>query len=113
MNRSQPPGRIGAAHGWRWFTLALDMVRRQPVVFLCMGLSVACVDVIPYIGALSVLIMGPAFLAGICVAVDATARKQPPALAQLFAALAHPDRRGEALILRIPLALRKLAAPLV
>lgn len=114
MSPAQPPRKVGAAHGWRWFTIALDMVRRQPVVFLGMGLFVAGVgSLIPYIGRLAILIMGPAFLAGICVAADATARKQSPAFAQLFALLAQPERRGEALKLCIPLVLGKLAAAMI
>lgn len=108
------PRRIGAAHGWRWFTIALSMVRRQPVVFLGMGLFVAVVDtVLPIIGPLAVLIMGPAFLCGICVAADATARRQSPAFAQLFAVLVQSERRGEALKLCIPLVLGKLAAAMI
>ncbi|HET7268331.1 MAG TPA: BPSS1780 family membrane protein [Oleiagrimonas sp.] len=114
MNRPQPPRKIGATQGWHWFVSALDLVRRQPATFLCMGLFVACVDsLLPYIGPLAVLIMGPAFLAGMCVAANTIARQQPPAFAQVFALLAQPGRRGEALKLCIPLVLGKFAAAMI
>lgn len=114
MNPAQPPRRAGALHGWHWFTGALDIVRHQPATFLGMGLCVACVySLLPFVGPLAVLIMGPAALAGICIAARTSAHKQAPAFEQMFALLVEPTRRREALKLCIPLILGKLTAVMI
>lgn len=115
MNRPPaPPPKIGIGHGWHWFTGALGMVRHWPTVFLPMGFIVAAIHtLIPILGPLAILIMGPAFLAGIGVAAHTAASGRPPAIRQLFAMFEHPAQRHEALKLCIPLVIGKVAAFMV
>ncbi len=108
-----PPPRTGAGHGLKWLLEALGVVRRWPLVFLPMGLIVAIISVVPYLGGLAILFMGPALLAGIVVAADTARRGRTPAVHQLFAMFQEPARRNESLKLCLPLVIGKFTAGMV
>ncbi len=108
-----PPRRVGAGHGLKWLGEALAMVRRWPTVFLSMGLIVAIISLVPWVGSFAILIMGPALLAGITMAADSARRGQTPAIHQLFAMFEVPKRRNEALKLCLPLVAGSVIAHIV
>jgi len=109
-----PPSRhIGAGHGLKWLLEALGMVRRWPGAFLSMGLIMAVISLIPYLGGLAILIMGPALLAGIVTAAETARRGHAPATHQLFAMFQETAQRHEALKLCLPLVVGKIAAAMI
>ncbi len=115
MNPSpEPPPRVGIGDGWRWFTGALDMIRRWPATFLLMGLIAAIIyTLLPLVGRLVLLVVGPAFLAGITLAANAVAQGHKPAVRQMFAMFEQPAQRSEALKLCVPLVLANVIAALI
>lgn len=102
-----------AGHAWQWLVEALGTIRRWPGVFLPMGLIVAVIQMIPFLGGLVLLVTGPALVAGSIVAAHAASLGKPPAISQLFAMFENPARRGEALKLCLPLLAGKFAALLL
>lgn len=109
----QAPRRPPASHGWLWLADALKTIRRWPGVFLPMGLIVAIIQLIPYLGGLALLIMGPALVAGTIVAAQTATGGGTPAINQLFAMFEQPARRSEALKLCLPLLAGKFIALVV
>lgn len=113
---SMPPSpspRIGIGHGLKWLLEAFHVVRHWPLVFLPMGLIVAIISVVPFLGGLAIMVMGPALLAGIVTAADTARRGRTPAIQQLFAMFQEPTQRNEALKLCLPLVIGKFAAGMV
>lgn len=89
------------------------MVRRWPGTFLSMGLIMAVISLVPYLGGFAILIMGPALLAGIVIAADTAQRGQTPATHQLFTMFQETAQRNEALKLCLPLVIGKFVAAMV
>lgn len=108
-----PPRHIGAGHGLKWLLEALGMVRRWPGTFLAMGLIMAVISLVPYLGGFAILFLGPALLAGIATAADTAWRGRTPATHQLFTMFQETAQRNEALKLCLPLVIGKLVAVMV
>ena len=113
MNPALPPRRMGASHGLKWLLEACGMIRRWPTIFLAMGFIMAVISLVPYLGGLAILIMGPALLAGIVAAADTAQRGQSPAIHQLFTMFQETAQRNEALKLCLPLVIGKFVAAMV
>lgn len=104
------PSRIPASRGWQWLTEAWHTVRQWPQVFVPMGLIIAGIHVLPYIGGLVILVAGPALVAGTVVAADTAARGGTPAFRQLVAMFEADTTRGESLKLCLPSVIGKFVA---
>lgn len=107
---SDAPRRVPASRGWSWLVAAVRMIRRWPSVFLPMGLIVAAIQLVPLLGGLALLIVGPALVAGSVTAAHTAASGGTPAIRQLFALFARRNTRSEGLKLCLPLLAGKILA---
>lgn len=93
---------VPAGHGWQWIAGALDILKRYPVPFLVMGLILAVIGIIPLLGGLVMLILGPALIAGTCYAAQQADSGGKPEIGHLFRGFQENDRIGPLIALCIP-----------
>jgi hypothetical protein len=102
--------RVSAGAGWAWFTQSLLLVKRLPLVFPVMGLIIAVIQLIPFVGGLIGVILGPALIGGTIAAAHAADNGNKPSPGQLFQAFQHSDRVGPMVALCIPIVVAILVA---
>jgi hypothetical protein len=95
-------GKVDAGNGLNWLTEAIGIVFRNPAAFLVMALIVGVINLIPFLGGLTILVCGPAFLGGIAYAARAEAEGGKAELGQLFQAFQEPGKIGPMLLLCLP-----------
>ncbi len=95
-------GKMNASQGWHWVGAALHMARRWPAVFPVMGLIVAVIALIPWVGGLVVLFLGPALIAGTIRAAHTVQQGGTPAVGDLFSLFREGEHLGPALALCLP-----------
>lgn len=95
--------KVAAGNGWQWIKTAIDVVKRHPVPFLVMGLILAIIGVIPVLGGLITLILGPALIGGMCYAAQQADTGRTPEIGHLFRAFQESDRIGSLIALCIPM----------
>ena len=110
---SQGGSKVSAARGWHWLVQAVTLVSRHAGVFGAMGLIVAVIYIIPLLGGLIMLILGPALIAGSIIAARDADHGGRPGVGQLFALFQEDGRTREALKLCIPLVAGKVLASFV
>lgn len=93
---------VPAARGFEWIARAVQLILRNPVPFLLMGLVVGIVYVIPILGGLVVGILGPALFAGIAYAGREQESGGIPDFQHLFQAFKENNRLVRLLILCLP-----------
>lgn len=93
---------VPAARGFEWIARAVQLILRNPVPFLLMGLVVGVVYVIPILGGLVVGILGPALFAGIAYAGRELESGGIPDFQHLFQAFKEQNRLVKLLILCLP-----------
>ena len=94
---------VPASHGWNWIAQALDVLKRYPMPFLVMGLIFGVIGIIPVLGGLVLLILGPALIAGTCYAAQQAEQGKTPEIGNLFRGFQEGDRIGPLITLCIPL----------
>lgn len=94
--------KVAAGQGWQWIAQALDVLKKHPVPFLAMGLIMGIISVIPVLGGLVVLILGPALIAGTCYAAQQADQGKTPEIGHLFRGFQESDRIGSLIALCIP-----------
>jgi hypothetical protein len=98
-----PMSKVESSRGMRWVGQALGLVRRWPQVFLPMGLIVGAIYLIPLLGGLVLLILGPSLLAGAVIAARDADRGDRPAIGQLFELFREEGRLSQGLRLCLPM----------
>jgi hypothetical protein len=93
--------RIGA--GLEWLREASGIVRAHPAEFLGMGAIMTVIAVIPLLGSLVMLFLGPALIAGTIHAAHQAAQARKPRIGQLFQVFQEGDRVGSYIALCLPL----------
>ena len=111
MNTTSP--KVGVARGWRWMTQAVSLVTHNASVFLPMGAIAAVIYLIPLLGGLIMLILGPALIAGSIIAARDAVNGNQPKVGQMFALFQEDGRLRDALKLCIPLVIGKVVASLI
>lgn len=106
-------GKVSATRGWQWIVQAVTLVGRHASVFVLMGLIVAGIYLIPLIGGLIMLVVGPALIGGAVVAARDAAQGARPSVSQLFTLFQREGRARDALKLCVPLVVGKLLASFV
>lgn len=94
--------RVPASAAIDWIRGGIDYPKRWPAVFLVMGLITAIIFMIPFLGGLAALILGPALIGGTVAAAYTADRGGQPAIGQLFQAFQGGDRLGAMIALCIP-----------
>jgi uncharacterized membrane protein len=95
-------GKVDAGNGLAWLTEAVRLVFRNPVAFLVMGLILAVINFIPFLGGLALTICGPAFLGGIVFAAREESEGRKAEIPHLFRAFQEPGKIGPMLLLCLP-----------
>ncbi len=94
--------KVPAGHGWLWISKALDLLKKHPVPFLVMGLIMGVIGIIPVLGGLVLLILGPALIAGTSYAAQQADQGKTPEIGHLFRGFQESDRIGSLIALCIP-----------
>ena len=81
---------VAPGHGWQWIVSGWNAFRRQPgtwiVITFVLGILVIAISLIPLVGSLGLPLLMPAFVAGLMIACEKSARGETIALADLFSA---------------------------
>ncbi len=91
--------KVDAGKGFAWITGAVELIFKNPLVFLVMGLIFAVIGIVPILGSLALLVIGPALLGGMVYAAREQAAGRPADIAQLFQAFREPGKIGPILLL--------------
>jgi uncharacterized membrane protein len=93
---------VPAARGFEWIARAIQLILKNPVPFLLMGLVVGVIYVIPILGSLVIGILGPALFAGIAYAGREQESGGIPDFQHLFQAFKENNRLVKLLLLCLP-----------
>lgn len=93
---------LQAGNGWTWISKAIDLNKKQPAVFPVMGLILAAIANVPFIGGLVILILGPALIGGTMYAAHLASTGGQPAIGNLFQGFQDGDRVGSMVALCLP-----------
>ncbi|HET8897775.1 MAG TPA: hypothetical protein VFN09_03200 [Rhodanobacteraceae bacterium] len=101
---------VPASAGIDWLVGAASLAKRWPLVFPVMGLIIALIGLIPFLGGLVTLILGPALIGGTVAAAHTANRGGAPSAGQLFQGFQQSDRVGALVALCIPTVVALLVA---
>lgn len=93
---------VEAGRGVAWLTEAVQLVMKAPAVFLVQALIVAVISVIPVLGQLAMLVLGPALLAGMVWSMREADQGREPQIPQLFEGFTREGRIGGLIALCLP-----------
>ncbi|HVF34054.1 MAG TPA: BPSS1780 family membrane protein, partial [Candidatus Saccharimonadia bacterium] len=93
---------VELGRGVNWLTDAVALVMKAPAVFLIQALIVAIISVIPILGQLAMLVLGPAFLAGLVWSMREADQGREPQVGQLFEGFTQPGKIGALVALCLP-----------
>ncbi|MEZ5543641.1 MAG: BPSS1780 family membrane protein [Lysobacteraceae bacterium] len=93
---------VPASRGVEWITNAVQLILKNPLPFLLMGLVIGVAYVIPILGSMAVAILGPALFAGVAYAGRELESGGIPDFQHLFQAFKEQDRLVKLLILCLP-----------
>ncbi|MEZ5462681.1 BPSS1780 family membrane protein [Dokdonella sp.] len=94
--------KIEAGSGLNWITGAVQLILKNPVVFLVMGLIVAAIGWVPVIGGLVMVVIGPALYGGIVHAAREQEAGRTTEIGQLFRAFGESGKTGAMIMLCLP-----------
>lgn len=92
---------VPAGNGVQWISSALEIVMKNPAVFVVMALIIAVFGAIPLIN-LAMVIIGPALYGGLIYAAARQDRGETAEIGDLFAAFQQPGKIGPMLLLCLP-----------
>lgn len=95
-------GKVDAGNGLSWLKDAIGLVFGNPVVFLVMGLILAAINFVPFLGSLVLTICGPALLGGVVFAAREQSEGRKAEIVHLFRAFQEPGKIGPMLLLCLP-----------
>ncbi|MDN5923586.1 MAG: hypothetical protein L0H70_01150 [Xanthomonadales bacterium] len=95
--------KVAAGAGVQWIVQAFSAIKRQPQVLLVMGLILAIIGIIPFLGGLVIFILGPALLGGFVYATRSIEKGDKAAIGDLMHAFRDSDRTGPMIALCLPL----------
>lgn len=94
--------KIEAGSGLNWITGAVQLMLKNPVVFLVMGLIVAAIGWVPVLGGLVMIVIGPALYGGIVHAAREQEAGRTADIGQLFRAFNESGKTSSMLMLCLP-----------
>ncbi len=94
--------RVEARQGLEWLLQAARLMAAQPAPYLMMGLALTVLGAVPLLGALALVVLGPAFNGGLMVAAREQQAGRPPLFGHLLAAFQRPGKLPPMLALCLP-----------
>lgn len=110
--------KLPASRSLEWIRTALSCVGARPMVFVTMGLVMLMIAMLPVLGTLIMLLLGPALTAGLIHAAREQSQGRMPQVGQLFRVFQDGERVASYIALCLPffaaiLVLTVFAIPLV
>jgi hypothetical protein len=93
---------VPAGSGLQWLIGAVNLILKNPVPFALMGLVVGVIAMVPFLGALALMVLGPALYGGIMYAAHEQASGRTADFAQLFQAFREDGKIGKMIVLCLP-----------
>lgn len=94
--------KVEAGNGVNWLRDAVQLITKNPVPFLVMGLILAVAVMIPLLGGLAIAILGPALYAGIMFAAREERNGRRAEIMHLFRGFQAEGKLPKLLILCLP-----------
>ena len=94
--------RVEARQGLEWLLQAARLMAAQPAPYLMMGLALTLLGAVPLLGALALVVLGPAFNGGLMFAAREQQAGRPPLFGHLLAAFPQPGKLPSMLALCLP-----------
>jgi len=94
--------KVEAGRGIEWIRSAAQLLMQNPTPFAMMGLILAVIGFVPIIGALAILVIGPALQGGLMWAAARQARGESIEVGNLFEAFRQEGKVGRMVILCLP-----------
>jgi uncharacterized membrane protein len=95
--------KVPAGNGLKWITDAVNLILKNPLPFVLMGLVFAVIGLVPFLGALALLVLGPALNGGIIFAAREEEAGRKADFQQLFQAFREEGKLVKMLILCLPM----------
>jgi hypothetical protein len=93
---------VEAGRGIEWLKGAIQIAMGNPGVFLVMALIMAIIAIVPVLGAIALLVFGPALLGGFVWAIREHDQGRTAEIGQLFTAFQQPGKLGPMVMLCLP-----------
>jgi uncharacterized membrane protein len=93
---------VPAGSGPQWLIGAVNLILKNPAPFALMGLLVGVISMVPLLGALALMLLGPALNGGIMYAAHSQESGRPADFAQLFQAFREEGKLGKMIVLCLP-----------
>lgn len=93
---------VPAGNGLQWLTGAVTLILRNPVPFALMGLVIGVIAMVPILGGLALMVLGPALYGGIMYAANEQESGRNADFAQLFQAFREEGKIGKMIMLCLP-----------
>lgn len=94
--------KVPAGNGLQWITEAVSLILKNPAPFALMGLVVGVIGIVPILGGLALLILGPALYGGIMYAAREEQAGRKADFQQLFQAFKEPGKLPKMMMLCLP-----------
>ncbi len=94
--------RVEARQGLEWLLQAARLMAAQPAPYLMMGLALTVLGAIPLLGAVALVVFGPAFNGGLMLAAREQQAGRVPEFGHLVAAFRIPGKLPPMLALCLP-----------
>lgn len=94
--------RVEPAQAVEWIRGAVQLLLANPAPFLLMGLAITVIAVVPLLGAMALLIVGPVFYAGIASAARTQNEGGQADFDQLMEGFKQPGKAGPLIALCLP-----------
>lgn len=93
---------VPAGDGLQWLTAAVNLILKNPAPFALMGLLVAVVAMVPFLGSLALIVLGPALYGGVIFAAREQEAGRTADFQHLFQAFREEGKLGKMLMLCLP-----------
>lgn len=94
--------RVPAGNGVQWLTEAVQLILSNPLPFALMGLVVAVIAMVPFLGALALAVLAPALYGGVMFAAREQSAGRRADFPQLFQAFREEGKLPRMLMLCLP-----------
>jgi hypothetical protein len=94
--------KVPAGNGLQWITEAVNLIMKNPAPFLLMGLVIAVIGMIPILGGLALLVLGPALYGGIMYAANEQQAGRKADFQHLFEAFKQEGKLMKMIVLCLP-----------
>lgn len=93
---------VPAGNGLQWLTESVNLILKNPTPYALMGLLLAIIAMVPLLGGLALLILGPALYGGIIFAAREQESGRTADFQHLFQAFREPGKLGKMIMLCLP-----------